>query len=170
MSEKLSGLEMFSRFPVLEEWYSDPTHQYAQVEGDKRLLSAEEKIILFGGSKQIATNIKRAGFGFRDRYTVLLACRQEPMVAMEIARFATLVGNQMSLRVYAPLKYHLDRDNIQKVEGLVYVSRDIKTDVYYLYTLPGYLTTHENGLKTLAQWQKKPWAGNPLRRLRTLLS
>lgn len=86
MSEFLSHQEVLTRYPYLAGYF--PANEVAQLLGDRRLRSAEEKIGIFGGVTQIGNNIHLAQkTGSEVPYIILLACDRDPMINFEIIRF-----------------------------------------------------------------------------------
>ncbi len=143
--------EVVQNFPYLEEWFSNPENRTAQVQDDKRLLSASEKLALVGGEAQIRANLAVCPRGWREQYTILLACRQEPMVGMEIAEFGMLVGQQFHVNIYSPIVRLRDSGELSRVEGLTYIRKSFASDRFTgRENIPGYKTT-DQGMRVIAE-------------------
>lgn len=163
--EAFPTIDILKQYPSLKEWLS--RHRTAQLDGDKRLLSAEEKIEIFGGVHKLKTNVQLLRGKQQSRYLILLACHQEPMVGFEIGRFIKSVnGKDLAVGdLY---------ENISKLmdEGLAIV----KAPLTFIHLFPdgrsgsvrtnskGYLTI-ENGTRQRVDMLRTTGRTDPTRKL-----
>lgn len=148
---EVSIRELVHEYPILEEWFANPSNIYAQLQGDKRLMSAEEKLALVGGEDQVKANLRVIPSGWRDQYTILLACRQEPMVGMEILHFSDRVSRRLSIGgMYFTIKGLLDLGELSSIYGLTYAYRIWTDPERFLLrgNARGFLTT-EQGIREI---------------------
>jgi hypothetical protein len=128
MSKETDQIEyslVIERYPEAAEWLLE--HKRAQVKDGKRLLSAEEKIELFGGAEQLRRRLYVNGDPFVST-VVLQACRQGAMTALEIIDFTRLaIGMDLD-----PLTLHYslqgletngEKSRIQVISGITQISR-----------------------------------------------
>lgn len=168
MPRQLSLVELAGEFPDLEEWFSVPTNIRAQLKEGTRLMSAQEKVLRFGGENQIKNNLDSLPHTMKRPYTILTSCRDQPMVSREISQFAEIVGGPQEL-LTAMLSVNIDalikRGDLNRVAGLTYVIRTKTPDSFLLETRAGYLTTEEGGrriVESLSQIPADPEFNNGL--------
>lgn len=161
-SKTLTYRELVGEYPILEEWFANPVNTTAQLQEGKRLMSAREKLALFGGEKQVRDNLAAVIPGWKIPYTILLACRQEPMVAYEISKFGEDVGVKMYAATIIPtIKDLEDEGCLSSVPGLIYIIRlGGYADRFHLNeNREGYLTTEEGLRQTALHVQRKKRKG-----------
>lgn len=152
--DRFLGLPDLSKeFPVLGEWFENPTNQTAQLQEGDRLKSAEEKMELVGGSDKTKTTMNSLAKRWRNFYLILQACKQEPMMPWEIVRFGQMVGARIDLEFVLYHSINLrTKTELARVDGLTYIARDPKNpNLFNIHdNKPGYLTT-PYGLKVMAR-------------------
>lgn len=148
--EKIVSLsELVAAYPFLSPWFDDPDNTAAQIKDGKRLLSVREKVEMFGGKEQVKKNLAAVPKGWRNYYTVLLACRQEPMVGFQISKFGESVGKRLYIAtLYSTINDLMDQDELSRILGLTYVYRNNRMFILN-EDRPGYLTTPD-GLRIMA--------------------
>lgn len=115
--------EVTREYPHLDKWFSVPSHQTAQISqtSGSRYLSAEEKLDLAGGIKQLREALGRK---IRNKPTVILAaCGIQPTVAFEARRYdSLLIGKQSTIGVgdMIPL---VRQGYLDDSETIIYLSR-----------------------------------------------
>ena len=161
--------EVVATYPFVKDWLA--THGRAQILDDKRLLSAEEKLDIFGGIEQVKKNLGGISAGILNInlavLVVLLACRQGAMVPFEIVRFSELVGYQLEVfmveNAVGRLQRHEDEKEIGKlvpVEGITYVMPERKgSSKFRIVNRKGYLTTDEGTRALALDLSQEPHAG-----------
>ncbi len=182
IERKYFFIETIARdYPELEDWFADPENISAQFQGNKRLLSAREKIHLFGGERQIKNNLEHLPKPLQSLYLTLLSSRIDPMVLTEIALFNEMLGinphkhffsrldntQAMAREAFYSTKRPLRTGELTTVSDLTYILRltNAPDVVIVSKNREGYLTT-DKGLSTNAEQLQKIRAGRfPLKKL-----
>lgn len=141
-------------YPSVEKWLADLEHPTAQLLGDKRLASVEEKLDLFGGVEQVRKNLQ----GARRSAIILQACRQGPMVGQEIHRFGKAIGVDIPIATLYVEIYRLlgtaDEEysaKLKNVGEILYFKRVTqRPDHFTVSQLKAYETT-DTGVRQLAK-------------------
>ncbi len=122
--------DLGKEYAVLADWFEDPTHQTAQMQGENRLMSAEEKMQLLGGENIIKQTLDSLSKQWKNRYLILQACIGDAMTGQEIVRFVSKLGVKMdtaganltAVSLFPP-------GQLKSISGLVYITRQpVKTD------------------------------------------
>lgn len=158
--DKLTLEEITAINPALQEWFR--THDSALLNGSTRLLSAEEKLELLGGSEKINANHNAAKeLGFGDKYLVLSACYRDPMHPYGIARFCRLSTSKTlaAANLIDAIDHLMQNGLMVRKEGLTLVTLE-KDGTFSMADRNGYLTT-KNGFRQRVKIlgdtvQKKP--------------
>lgn len=150
--------------PTLKKWFI--SHSNAVLDGNKRLLSAEEKIKILGGSEQIKKNYHEARKSmFGNEYLVLSACYRDPMHGYEIAEFCFLSASKTILpgSLFSTIDDLIENDLMVKKEGLTLVILN-KDKTFSMHNRTGYLTTDEGFRKRVEVLERRE-KRNPLGQL-----
>lgn len=147
-------------YPQLTDWLL--AHTTAQLLEDKRLLSAEEKIVLQGGSLEVGQKIQNGEMD-TTKSAILSACRQEPMIGYEIIRFAYLIGQELSVpTLYYNIPELLTEGSLSEQKDLVYILKQGDGNYRVSSGRKGYLTTQEGIVQLVGSNQRLTMKQAPL--------
>ncbi|HSX08994.1 MAG TPA: hypothetical protein VLF93_02485 [Candidatus Saccharimonadales bacterium] len=143
--------EITREYPHLDKWFSEPSHQAAQIYQTRgtRYLSAQEKLDLAGGIEQMRESLGRK---IRNKPTVILAaCGIQPMVASEARRYDSLLTGQQSNIGVGDMNPLVRKGYLDDSETIIYLSRLTKEpNRIAVSNRVGFLTT-DNGLAELSR-------------------
>lgn len=142
---------MFREYPVLEPWFSQTDNMAAQLFEDQRLMSAQEKIGLFGGHNQVRETLTRKWFFNRRSSALLMACRDEPMIEFEVTIFELATGLKIDkLATAFTMDSLLDHNLLGITAGLTYVIRSPDSNGFIIAENQlGFLTSKHSFLHKL---------------------
>lgn len=139
--------QILQQFPFLAEWLE--SHQNADVEIGRRLMSPEERVERAGGMEFVRSNLSIAeNSGKRLTYLILTACNQELISSMSIRRFTDLFG-RMTYAVPTLFEEYrqLEKQDLITRRPVTYIHIPIEDQTGSVYSnTRGYIAT-ESGLR-----------------------
>jgi hypothetical protein len=149
---------VIEEYPHLRDYLE--IHRRAQIQGDARLSSAEEKLDRFGGLNQVKRNLH----GANPERVVLQACRDGIMVGAEVLRFARAIGFDLG-----PSTAHYALEGLRNPDEPEHGSIKMIPGITLIYEVPlfhssrswiigqrpGYLTTDEGVRRLTSEPQIK---------------
>jgi len=141
----LTESDIETLYPSTTDWLAD--HNRAQLLGEARLLSAEEKVQRFGGREQLRADFDRFKPGDRTQAIFLKACRDGEMHKLEIMRFSAMIGLRISnpdaYLIRAGINLLEEKGLIERVPDLAYLAK-LTNGLTRVYSpVLGYRTTEE---------------------------
>lgn len=140
--------------PDLEYWFAKPDHQTAIVKGDRRFMSANEKVTHVGGIEQIKDNLSHIPKRLKDTYLGLLACRTDPIVIDEMIYFWMILQRETNKKMLENLLTQLmDQSMVYQVFNLTYLRR-FRSDLnlFTLYENQLGFITNNKGMTKMSDW------------------
>lgn len=155
-------VQILQRFPFLADWFK--SHDYADVDHLKRLMSAEERVERAGGIGIVRSNVEVAKRSGKElEHYILAACNQEPISTLEIPHFIRLFRNWAYAIPTLYEKYRvLEEEDFITRRPVTYIRLSVSSEAGRIYSdWRGYITT-EIGLRERARILAKSTAGPSL--------